>query len=230
MTITVPPPGVDADGPVVVLVHGGGWVAGTPNLMDRWADALAAEGAVVFNASYRFIGQPGGGDPGSVDDVACAIRFAEAEAAAFTDADELVVVGHSAGAHLGAVVASDPAPWGQDCAYPPADPPDRFVGLAGVYDIKAVPFVFILSAFVGGSISQVPERWTALNPVELVTGGRLDLDVVLVTGELDEVVPPSQAQGFAAALPLGAELVETVGAGHNDVLDPVRVGVDVVLK
>jgi acetyl esterase/lipase len=195
--------------------------------MNRWADALAAEGAVVFNASYRLLGA-GGGEPGSVDDVACAIRFARAEAPAYTDADELVVVGHSAGGHLGAVVALDAAPWGGDCAYPPAAPPDRFVGLAGVYDIKAVPFVFILSAFVGESTSAAPERWAAVDPVEIAD--RPGLDVVLVTGAEDDLVPPSQAQAFAEALPGGAQVVEVPGAGHNDVLDPLQVGLDVVLQ
>ena len=227
VTITAPPPGVEADGPVVVLVHGGAWVAGTPDLLDDLADALAAEGAVVFNVSYRLARQPGGGDPGSLDDVACAIRFARAEAPAYTDAVELVVVGHSAGAHLGAVVSLDPAPWGGSCAYPPADPPDRFVGLAGIYDVKAVPLVYVFSVFVGATTTEAPERWTAVNPVELA--GRQGLDVRLVTGSQDELVPPSQAQAFADALPDGAELVEIDGADHNDLQYPGVIGTDVIL-
>ena len=212
----------------MVLVHGGAWVAGSPSLLDGLADALAAEGAVVFNASYRLAGTPGGGDPGSLDDVACAIRFARAEAPAYTDADELVVVGHSAGAHLGAVVALDPAPWGADCEYPPGDSPDRFVGLAGIYDVRAVPIVYFFSTFMGASAAAAPDRWAAVNPVELAT--RQDLEVVLVTGSEDELVPPSQAQAFADALPGGARLVEIAGADHNDLQYPSVGGVAVVLE
>jgi acetyl esterase/lipase len=219
---------VEPDGSVVVLVHGGAWVAGSPRLLDDWADALAAEGAVVFNASYRLAGQPGGGYPGSLDDVACAIRFARAEAPAYTDVEELVVVGHSAGGHLGAVVALDPDPWGRDCAYPPGEPPDRFVGLAGVYDLKVLPVLVIVSPFVGGSTTQVPERWAAVNPVELAA--RQDgLEVVLVTGADDEIVRSSQAAALAAALPDGAELRDIVGADHFELQDPEVVGVAVVL-
>jgi acetyl esterase/lipase len=228
VTITAPPPGVEADGPVVVLVHGGAWVAGSPDLLDNLATALAADGAVVFNASYRLARQPGGGDPGSLDDVACAIRFARAEAPAYTDADELVLVGHSAGAHLAAVVALDPTPWGGDCSAPPAEPPDRFVGLAGIYDVKAVPVVYLFATFVGASTTEAPERWTAVNPVELAE--RQDLDVVLVTGSEDELVSPAQAQTFADALPDGAEIVEIAGADHNDLQYPSIVGPDTILE
>ena len=228
VTITAPPPGVEADGPVVVLVHGGAWVAGSPDLLDNLADALAADGAVVFNASYRLARQPGGGDPGSLDDVACAIRFARAEAPAYTDAEELVLVGHSAGAHLAAVVALDPAPWGGDCAYPPAGPPDRFVGLAGIYDVKVVPLVYFFAPFVGAWTTEAPERWAAVNPVDLAV--RQNLDVRLVTASEDELVPPSQAQAFADALPDGAEMVEITGADHNDLQYPSIVGLDTILE
>lgn len=229
VTITAPPPGVEPVGPVVVLVHGGAWVGGSPALLDGWADALAAEGAVVFNASYALLAPPVGGYPSSVDDVACAVRFARAEAAAYTDSDELILVGHSAGAHLGAVVSLDPAPWGGDCAYPPAAPPDRLVGLAGIYDVKTISILLLVfTRFVGGTVTAEPERWAALNPVELAAG-QDGLDVVLVTGAEDDLVPPSQAQAFLAALPNGAELVEVAAADHNDLQDPDVVGVKLIL-
>jgi acetyl esterase/lipase len=225
--ITVPPDGVPVDGPIVVLVHGGAWFAGSPALLDDWADALAAEGAVVFNASYHLAGRPGGGYPGSLDDVACAIRFARAEAPAYTDADQLVVVGHSAGGHLGAVVALDPAPWGGDCAYPPAEPPDRFVGLAGIYDVSVLGGIFDL--FLGGPASEAAARLAAVDPVQLVAG-QDDLEVVLITGSDDDIVPPAQASAFADALPNGARTHEILGADHLELQDPDVVGVEVVLE
>lgn len=229
VTITAPPPGVAPVGPVVVLVHGGAWAGGSPSLLDGWADALAAEGAVVFNASYALLAPPVGGYPSSVDDVACAVRFARSEARAYTDSDELVLVGHSAGGHLGAVVALDPAPWGGDCAYPPAAGPDRLVGLAGIYDVKAASVLqIIFTQFVGASPTDEPERWTSVNPVELAERQN-GLDVVLVIGSADTLVPPQQAQALQAVLPDGAELVEIAGADHMELQDPDVVGVDVVL-
>lgn len=228
--ITLPPAGVEADGPVVVLVHGGAWRIGSPGLMQGWASALAAEGAVVVNASYRLVDLGAGvlGDPASVDDVACAVRYARAEASQHTSSDELVLVGHSAGGHLGAVVALDPDPYGADCPYPAGRPVDRFVGLAGIYDVRAFPLSLVFAGFVGASTEEAPQRWAALNPVELADL-RDDLAVTLVTGGNDTAVPATQATAFEAALPGGATAVVVPGAGHNALQDPSVVGVDVVL-
>jgi fermentation-respiration switch protein FrsA (DUF1100 family) len=68
-----------------------------------------------------------------------------------------------------------------------------------------------------------------LNPVELAAG-QDGLDVVLVTGSDDHLVPASQASELATALPDGAESVEIAGADHNDLMSPTVVGVDVILK
>lgn len=225
--VTRPPAGVAATGPAVVLVHGGVWVGGNPDLMDAWAQALAESGAVVFNASYRLVYR-GGGYPASVDDIACAVRYARAEAPALTTSDELVIMGHSAGGHLAAVVALNGDSFGADCEYPAADPPDRLVGLAGLYDVRRFGSLFEL--FVGAAQEAEPARWTSVNPVELA-GGRDDLPVALVVGADDDVVPRSEAAAFEAALapgggPVAVQVV--AGAGHNDLLDPAVVGLGAV--
>lgn len=220
--ITLPPPGVEATGPVVVLVHGGAWVAGGPDLMSDWADALAAAGSVVYNASYRLAGQPGGGYPGTIDDVACAVRFARATAADHTRSTELAIMGHSAGGHLAAVVALNQDAFGGSCTYPPADPPDQLVGLAGIYDVRGLGFLF--HGWMGGSPTERPKAWRAANPVELA-GLRDDLDVVLVTGSADEVVRPAEATGLADLLDPGRLTREVVpGADHAELQSPSVVG------
>lgn len=220
--ITLPPPGVEATGPVVVLVHGGAWVAGGPDLMSDWADAIAAAGSVVYNASYRLAGQPGGGYPGTVDDVACAVRFARATAADHTRSTDLVIMGHSAGGHLAAVVALNQEAFGGSCAYPPAAPPDQLVGLAGIYDVRGLGFLF--HGWMGGSPTERPQAWRAANPVELA-GLRDDLDVVLVTGSDDDAVRPEEATAFAALLDPARLTREVVpGADHTALQSPSVVG------
>ncbi|WP_291383455.1 hypothetical protein [Demequina sp.] len=52
-------------------------------------------------------------------------------------AGEVIVVGHSAGAQLAAVVALTPGSFTSGCADPPVAT-DRFVGLAGPYDVTQV--------------------------------------------------------------------------------------------
>ncbi|HEX5695428.1 MAG TPA: hypothetical protein VFZ15_03530, partial [Acidimicrobiia bacterium] len=50
------PPG-DGPFPAVVLVHGGGWVAGSPRLMSDLARFLTGEGYLTVNASYTLAGE-----------------------------------------------------------------------------------------------------------------------------------------------------------------------------
>jgi acetyl esterase/lipase len=213
-----------------VLVHGGGWVAGSPELLADWATELAGRGAVVFNASYRTL-FAGGGYPQTIDDVACAVRYARATATAFTSSKELVIVGHSAGGHLAAVVALNGDAFGGDCAFPRAALPDRLVGLAGVYDIRDFEQVETLLRAAG----LTADEWSSINPVELAAQ-RPELAVTLVVGEDDAVVPRGQADEFASALetsasrsPGSVQVVTVPGATHNDlqhpsVVDPALVG------
>ncbi|HST91259.1 MAG TPA: alpha/beta hydrolase, partial [Brevundimonas sp.] len=61
--------------PVVVLIHGGCWRADLPGLelMDYMAADLRDRGYAVWNIEYRRIGHPGGGYPGTFQDVAAAL-------------------------------------------------------------------------------------------------------------------------------------------------------------
>lgn len=219
--ITVPPKGVAATGPAVVLLHGGFWVGGSPHLMDDWADTLAATGAVVFNASYRLVGA-GGGYPTTLDDVSCAVRYARSLASTLTTSDQLVIMGHSAGGHLAAVEALNGEAFGADCPYPEAPLPDQLVGLAGVYDVREYGSLF--GVFVGAPASEVPDEWRAVNPAQLADQ-RPELVATLVVGADDQLVSPSQADNFAALLPADQVTVTVVpGAAHEDLLDPDVVG------
>ena len=60
--------------PVVVLIHGGFWRAQYElDLMSPLAEDLAQSGYAAWNIEYRRVGQPGGGWPGTLHDVAAAI-------------------------------------------------------------------------------------------------------------------------------------------------------------
>lgn len=105
----VPPGAVRA--PIVVLVHGGGWAFGdkrSPGVLGaklaHWQDA----GWLVASVNYRLLPQA---DPlEQADDVARAIAAVRrAAAAAGGDPDRIVLVGHSAGAHLVSLLGAAPA-------------------------------------------------------------------------------------------------------------------------
>ena len=70
--------------PVVLMIHGGCWQARIAGLhiMDYIADDLRRRGIAVWNIEYRGVDQPGGGYPGSFQDVASAADALRAAAAA----------------------------------------------------------------------------------------------------------------------------------------------------
>ena len=60
----------------------------------------------MFNADYRGVRPVSKGFPESIDDVACAIRFARANTAKYGgDPDHIVLVGHSMGGYVGMMVS-----------------------------------------------------------------------------------------------------------------------------
>ncbi|MFI5760711.1 alpha/beta hydrolase [Streptomyces sp. NPDC051563] len=109
--------------PLVVFLHGGGWVMCGPDTHDALCRALAvASGAVVVSADYRLA--PEHPWPAAPDDALTVLLWARARAAALgCDPARLVVAGDSSGGNLAAVTALR-APGliaGQLLFYPPLD-------------------------------------------------------------------------------------------------------------
>jgi acetyl esterase/lipase len=129
-----------ADLPLVVMFHGSD---GLRSNMEPLAEEVACSGAVVVVPSWPVITERPPAD--TTEDVyfdqtaaaVCAVRFARSTAAEYGgNAADLTVVGHSAGAPLGARVAlvEDP-PWpGIDCYPGVSAHVSRFVGTGGDYD------------------------------------------------------------------------------------------------
>ncbi len=210
--------------PVVVLVHGGGWLGGDHTMMEALADHLTASGVLVFNGDYRTIGR-GGQHPETFEDVACMVATGRALAPTYTDlADHITLVGYSAGAHLGAVVALSENRFANDCPVEADSTPDGFVGLAGPYDSNL--FGFLLTAFFGTRFDEDPRPWEEGNPYTYV-GGNPKLEALLVHGTDDEVVFDTFTESFATRLDSAGYEVDFVsleGMGHRDVIDPAVVG------
>src|ERR1700720_2112857 len=92
--------------PLVVFWHGGRWSFGDKADYRFVGAALAALGFVAVLPNYRHY--PDVKMPGFMDDAACAGRWAAAQAGEFcADAGRLYFMGHSAGAHMAALVALD---------------------------------------------------------------------------------------------------------------------------
>jgi acetyl esterase/lipase len=215
--------------PLVVVVHGGFWKAE----YDRAHAAaqsvgLAAAGYVVATVDYRRVGQPGGGWPGTFDDLAALTDAVPSLVAAAlpgrVDTSHTVLVGHSAGAHLAAWSAArhrlpDESPWHRT---DPLDVP--VVALAGVLDLDRCDRLGLgghaARRLLGGSRRRQRDRYALANPAALLpTGGRL----VAVHGTGDDTVPVEMSREYvdaARAAGDAAELVEIADCGHFELIEP----------
>lgn len=202
-------PPTPGPGPVVVLIPGGGWVSADRSGLAPLAAALAESGMTVVSATYR-TSASGAFYPAPLEDVVCAVGFAAARAsAAGADPHPLVVVGHSAGANLAALAALAPEHTAASCPYPSVAP-DAFAGLAGPYDVAALPEIGV--ELFGVSVEDDPAMWSDGNPLTHADS-RPDVPVLLLHGRDDPVVPVSFTNQFAAALEDG---------GHRVTVDLVR--------
>lgn len=97
--------------PIFVMVHGGGWSRGDKalwrtvrNKVSRWVEG----GYVLASLNYRML--PQAGPLEQAGDVAQALAHLQAHAPSWGgDAARLLLVGHSSGAHLAALLAADPS-------------------------------------------------------------------------------------------------------------------------
>ncbi len=206
--------------PAVVLVHGGGWIGGDVSIMHSLAAFLTDEGFLTVNTPYK-LSNESPGFPQAVDDVACAVRYA----AAHPDSDGTVaLIGHSAGGHISAIVALTGNEYAGDCPVPGTGLPDRFVGLAGPYDVNRLGIIML--PFFGAGPSAEPDVWLAGNPQGLTDENTLLVSLIMYGGS-DGIVDSRFATDFHLALAdSGSEslLEEVEGALHNNMRDPDWVG------
>lgn len=214
--------------PVAVVIHGGCWRSQFDlGYISHLAAALAKAGVATWSLEFRRIGNPGGGWPGTFQDVARGADHLRELARRFPlDTARVVVTGHSAGGHLALWLAARPnLPPGSVLFSPDPLRVRGVVPLAAITDLRtygvgagscnaAVPLL------MGGTPAEVPGRYAEGNPVELLP---LRVPVRLVQGTLDPIVPVEQARSFeAAARERGddARVLLVEGAGHFDVVAP----------
>lgn len=189
---------------LVVVVHGGFW-------RDRYdrahvrplAAALADHGYDVLLPEYRRVGDPGGGWPGTADDVVAVVEALPTLVPSVA-ARRIVLVGHSAGGHL--------AVWSQ--AVHPSGRIDAVVSLAGVVDLQAAADARLSDDAVVGLLGGAALE--GADPLQLAAP---PMPLTLVHGADDAVVPVAHSRDYAAAHP-GARLLELPGTGHFELVDP----------
>jgi arylformamidase len=106
------PEGGAKHAPIIFMVHGGAWCIGdkaaghvTINKVGRWV----AKGFIFVSVNYRMV--PDGVDPlTQAGDVADALAYVQEQAAKWGgNPDKIIIMGHSAGAHLVSLLSADTA-------------------------------------------------------------------------------------------------------------------------
>ncbi|MEN9643703.1 MAG: hypothetical protein RL238_372 [Actinomycetota bacterium] len=189
-----------AGAPLLVFVHGGYWQA-----LSAAASLYLAPGALAQGWSYAAVEYPIAPGP-TLPEMVEACRAALTSLAALGPHREVVLAGHSAGAHLAAMVA---------LAAVPALPVDRVVLLSGVYDLRPV----VLTT-VNDALGLHPDDAEALSPALLPVASPTRTLVAWGDNETDAF--KAQSHVMAAKLRLAGAAVtalERAPRHHFDIVD-----------
>ena len=214
--------------PIVILIHGGFWRAAYGlSLMTELAEDLAQRGIAAWNIEYRRVGDPGGGWPGTLLDVARATDHLSTLQETYSlDLKRVVPVGHSAGGHLALWPGARHKPTRPDLLSDSATPLPitGAVSLAGALDLELVWQLHLgndaAAELLGGDPTTVPERYIAASPAAHLP---LGIPQVLIHGTADDRVPLLVSQHYAAKARAAGDpitLIELPGADHFVLIDP----------
>ena len=197
--------------PVAVLLHGGYWRAKySKRTLKPMAADLVRRGWAAWNVEYRRIGRgQGGGWPMTFDDVAAAIDLLAELEDPRLDLDSLTAIGHSAGGQLALWAAAR-----RDAAAPVR----RVAALAAVCDMSRAGEP--AHELLGGTPDEVPDRYAAADPMQLVP---LGVPTLLVHGADDATVSVKRTRAYAEAARAAGdpvEIVEPPSAPHRSHADP----------
>jgi acetyl esterase/lipase len=175
--------------PVVVFFYGGGWRSGNKRMYRYVGKALARHGYVAVVPDYRIY--PPTLYPDFLHDGAQAVRWVKDNAQKFGgDPDKIFLMGHSAGAHIAAMLAID-ATWLKTVGLAPGRDIAGLIGIAGPYDFLPLKDEELIVIFGGANR---PET----QPISYVTPGAPP--ALLLTGDKDDVVGAGNSTRLAERL------------------------------
>jgi acetyl esterase/lipase len=204
LDVYMPRHGAD-DAAVVVFFYGGGWNKGSKSRYLFVGQSLASAGFILVVPDYRVY--PDVVFPDFVVDAANAVAFAR-ETLRKPDGTprRIFLAGHSAGAHIAALLNLDERYLAS--AGVPKAAVSGLVGLSGPYDFLP------LEEDIYKAIFPEPIR-TASQPINFVDGS--EPPMLLITGDADTTVRPGNTTRLAAAIDArggGVSVKIYPGVGH----------------
>ena len=185
------PQGVDGPTPVVLFIHGGGWVGGTKETYVLRLLPWLEMGWAVANIEYR-LGEVSLA-PAAVEDCLCALRWVIRNAENYNiDASRIVVTGNSAGGHLALTTGMIPASAGLDRQCPGGEALSvaaiiNWYGITDVGDLLDGPN---RKSYAVEWMGSMPNRYEIAERVSPLTYVRAGLPPILsIHGDADPTVP-----------------------------------------
>jgi acetyl esterase/lipase len=221
--------------PVLMMIHGGGWLFGTKEDSILHLVPFLHMGFAVVNVEYRMARVSLA--PAAVEDCLCALRWIGRNATKYKfDATRVVITGGSAGGHLALTTAMIPASAGfeNECVYeddegwtgtfidtrPKVAAVINWFGITDVWDMVQGPNT---KGYAVSWLGSSPHREDLARKVSPLTYVRPGLPPVLtIHGDADKLVPYSHAVRLHEALAKAGvrnQLLTLPGAGHGDFTD-----------
>lgn len=189
--------------PLFVYIHGGAWISGDKRQYGTLGLSLASQGVAVAILNYRLSGD--GPDavrhPVHAQDAAAAVAWLRKHAAEHGyDPARIFVGGHSAGAHMSAMLALDPALLAAVGERP--DALRGFVGIEGIYDLADLVrrFPSYRVDFLQSAFGSDETTWRQASPQGLIAATSPKRPWFLLHTREDELVDTEQSRRFKAAL------------------------------
>lgn len=179
--------------PVIVYVHGGGWIRGTRAKVYRLPKFANERGYMVVSVDYRPV--PRTTIDGQLNDVTRGIRWVQRNIGRYGgNPKKIVIMGHSAGSHLVAMVAAK----------------GTVKGLKGVIPNDVQAYDMIAYGGMRGDLPRVyamafgatPKNWARWSPVTWLRrkGGKLPPFLIMHSGGNITARRRTLSRGFAAEL------------------------------
>lgn len=211
--------------PVAVILHGGFWQKKYDSTyMSHLCAALGEQGIATWNVEYRQLEDPGGGWPGTFQDLQSGIGHLWAIASRYRlDLDNLVLLGHGSGGLMALWYAKggqtdDLLPWDR----PPLEV-KRVITLAPLTDLQEAVERNLGRGKVRGFLPNnagAGESLDIISPCSLLPIG---VPQTILHGDRDRIVPIEMSETYleeAERLKENVELIRLQGAGHYHLVDP----------
>ena len=186
------------DAPILFMVHGGGWRRGDkrmPNVVGNKAAYWLQRGFVFVSANYRM--EPDADPLVQAGDVAAALASVQRRARQWhADPAKALLMGHSAGAHLVALLGSNPEGLLRQAG---AQRPLGVVSLdSGALDVPALMDQPRLPQLYRDAFGADPAYWASVSPQQQLGRGALPMLLACSSSRHRPSSPCAEANKFAA--------------------------------